>query len=294
MPPKSGFDLAIVDCATTADIGIALCKKLCKTMPVIMIDGSDDEICTTAALNSGADDYIARPVRQWELLARIKNVLRRSKTTETLHHRNLSVDPVRGVVYKNNEEIFPISPEKTKKVLLVNAKGFDGGFGKFIALMQGPQKGPVDIIKELLDQEGFQVEIYESPIDKIMKLPKEEMGAALGNVYAGKRPISELTSKYDLIINVADVGASVDQRLQWPPSKGTPDIPFYVNEIPTIFVSVQCPFHLADVPQVKTYINTYDSKDYTLKALVDKMMGRSEFKGVSPVDAFCGLGDTRY
>ena len=48
------------------------------------------------------------------------------------------------------------------------------------------------------------------------------------------------------------------------------------------------------VPQVKTYINTYDSKDYTLKALVDKMMGRSEFKGVSPVDAFCGLEDTKY
>ena len=106
MPPKSGFDLAIVDCAATAGIGIALCKKLCKTMPVIMIDGSDDESCTTAALNAGADDYIARPVRQWELLARIKNVLRRSKTTETLHHGNLSVDPVRGVVYKNNEEIF--------------------------------------------------------------------------------------------------------------------------------------------------------------------------------------------
>ena len=149
-------------------------------------------------------------------------------------------------------------------------------------------------MKELLEQEGFQVEIYESPVDKIMKLPKEEMGAAIGNIYAGKRPIAELTSKYDLIINLADVGASVDQRLQWPPSKGTPDIPFYVNEIPTIFISLQCPFHLADVPQVKTYINAYDSKEFNIKALVDKMMGRSEFKGVSSVDAFCGLKDTRY
>lgn len=195
---------------------------------------------------------------------------------------------------KNNEEIFPISPDKTKRVLLVKVKGFDGGFGKFLALMQGAQKGPVDIMKELLEKEGFQVEIYESPVDKIMKLPKEEMGAAIGNIYAGKRPIAELTSKYDLIINLADVGASVDQRLQWPPSKGTPDIPFYVNEIPTIFISLQCPFHLADVPQVKTYINAYDSKEFNIKALVDKMMGRSEFKGVSSVDAFCGLKDTRY
>ena len=38
---------------------------------------------------------------------------------------------------KNNEEIFPISPDKTKRVLLVKVKGFDGGFGKFLALMQG-------------------------------------------------------------------------------------------------------------------------------------------------------------
>ena len=195
---------------------------------------------------------------------------------------------------KNNESIFPISPNKTKRVLLVNAKGHDGGFGKFIALMSGPTKGPLDIMKELLENEGFEVEIYESPIEKIMKLPKEEMANALGSVYAGKRPISELTSKYDLIINIANVNASTDQRLQWPPSKGTPDIPFYINEIPTIFVSVQCPFHLADVPQVKTYINAYDSKEFNLKALVEKMMGRSEFKGVSSVDAFCGFEDTRY
>ena len=37
----------------------------------------------------------------------------------------------------------------------------------------------------------------------------------------------------------------------------------------------------------------YD-KEPTLRMLVDKMMGRSEFKGVSPVDAFCGIEDTRY
>ncbi|HFM7441346.1 TPA: beta-hexosaminidase, partial [Enterococcus faecium] len=82
------------------------------------------------------------------------------------------------------------------------------------------------------------------------------------------------------------------QRIVWPASKGTPDIPFYIHEIPTIFVSVQCPFHLADVPQVKTYINTYDGKQETLEILVDKLMGLSEFKGVSPIDAYCGLKDT--
>lgn len=127
-----------------------------------------------------------------------------------------------------------------------------------------------------------------------MKMPEEERKAALANVYAQKRPISELTENYDLIINLAVVNPNTDQRIQWPASKGTPDIPFYIREVPTIFVSLQSPFHLADVPQVQTYINAYDSKEFTMKALVDKMLGRSEFKGVSPVDAFCGFEDTKY
>ena len=125
-----------------------------------------------------------------------------------------------------------------------------------------------------------------------MELPKEEILMKLLDVYSQKRPIAELTGKYDLIINVANVGANTHQRIEWTMAKGTPDMPFYVHEIPTIFVSVLSPFHLADVPQVQTYINTYDSKDYTLKLLVEKMLGLSEFTGVSPVDAYCGLCDT--
>ena len=114
------------------------------------------------------------------------------------------------------------------------------------------------------------------------------------NVYAQKRPITDLTDNYDLIINIANSNSgAVVQRLVWPASKGTPDIPFYIYEVPTIFVSVQCPFHLADVPQVRTYINCYDAKKDTLECLVEKMMGKSQFKGVSPVDAYCGLIDTK-
>lgn len=195
---------------------------------------------------------------------------------------------------KNKEDIFPINPEKHKRVLLVDVKGSAGGFGALIALMGGGKKSPIEILKEELELQGFQVEIWESPMDKIMKLPKEEMMKGLTSVYSGKRPITTLTDNYDLIINIANVNPNTDQRIQWPLSKGTPDIPFYVNEVPTIFVSVKCPFHLADVPQVKTYINTYDDNEITLKSLVKKMVGQSEFTGVSPVDAFCGFLDTQY
>ena len=195
---------------------------------------------------------------------------------------------------KNKQDIFPISPEKQKRVLLVEVKGSEGGFGKLIALMNGNKKSTIQVTKEILEEKGFEVSIYESPMDKLMKLPPEEMLKAVMNVYASKRPISNLTDNYDLIINIANVAPGTIQRIQWPASKGTPDIPFYINEVPTVFVSVNCPFHLADVPQVKTYINAYDDKEVTIKSLVEKMMGNSDFIGVSPVDAFCGLEDTKY
>lgn len=191
---------------------------------------------------------------------------------------------------KDKQEIWPVTPKKYKRILLVDVKGHEGGFGALI----GSKEKAVDIMKELLEAEGFEVTIWESTEEKIMKLPPEERQKALANVYAQKRPIRDLTDHYDLIINIANVnhGGTV-QRPVWPASKGTPDIPFYVHEVPTIFVSVQCPFHLADVPQVKTYINTYDSRKVTLEVLVEKLTDKSEFKGVSPVDAYCGLLDTR-
>ncbi len=192
---------------------------------------------------------------------------------------------------KDKQDIWPVTPEKYKRVLLVNVKGSESAFGKLIS---GGKAKPVEILKELLEAKGFEVEIYESPMDKIFKLPEEEQMKSIMNAYAAKRPIKELTDKYDLIINVANVAmGDVVQRMVWNALKGTPDIPFYVHEIPTIFVSVNSPFHLADVPQVKTYINAYDGKKATLEALVEKMMGQSEFKGVDPVDAYCGLIDTR-
>ena len=66
-----------------------------------------------------------------------------------------------------------------------------------------------------------------------------------------------------------------------------------MESIPTVFISIENPYHLLDVPRVKTFINTYASTDTVLEALMDKLTGRSTFKGKSPVDAFCGMWDTR-
>ncbi|MEC0184829.1 glycoside hydrolase family 3 protein, partial [Paenibacillus peoriae] len=81
-------------------------------------------------------------------------------------------------------------------------------------------------------------------------------------------------------------------RIEWKQPMGA-NVPTFMTSIPTLFVSIENPYHLLDVPRVKTYINAYNSNDNVLQALIDKLMGRSEFKGTSPVDAFCGLWDAK-
>ena len=59
-------------------------------------------------------------------------------------------------------------------------------------------------------------------------------------------------------------------------------------------ISVNLPTMLADIPQVRTFINAYDSRPYTLDALVDALTTDPEaFHGNDSIDSFCGLWDTR-
>ena len=105
----------------------------------------------------------------------------------------------------------------------------------------------------------------------------------------------EVKNNYDLIVYSANMATKSNQtvvRIEWRQPMGA-DVPTYMHSVPTIFVSLENPYHLLDVPRVKTYINTYGSSDIILDALIDKLMGRSPFRGVSPVDAFCGKWDTR-
>lgn len=56
-------------------------------------------------------------------------------------------------------------------------------------------------------------------------------------------------------------------------------MPWYVYEIPTILASTVAPNLLPDMPQVKTYINAYNDRDFNLDILLDKVEGKSEPKG---------------
>lgn len=74
----------------------------------------------------------------------------------------------------------------------------------------------------------------------------------------------------DLVITLCDVSSG---RPSFGLSKGGGEIPWYVFELPVVVIGCGQPTMLADVPQARTYINTYDAKPATFDALVDDLMG---------------------
>lgn len=184
----------------------------------------------------------------------------------------------------------PISPEKYRRVLIVPIEGAPNP----MAVLGGGAGHPADSFAELMRERGYDASVYESLKRKAEGKGPEELAKLVMSAYEGKAPISGLTDNYDLVISVAKVDGLMQpiERVYWPSTKGTNDIPWYVHEIPTIFVSFACPNHLPDVPQVKTFVNAYDDKDFTQVAVLDKLEGKSEFTGVSPIDAFGGLPDS--
>lgn len=174
---------------------------------------------------------------------------------------------------KGKEDIFPLDVNKYRRVLLYpivsgeNALGYDGG-------------GDIaDELKVALEKEGFAVDVYEPSAGTEGMLHRYD----------------ELKEKYDLLLYVANMVTKSNQtvvRIEWAQPMGA-NCPIYMNVIPTVFVSFANPYHLIDAPRVKTYINAYKFKAENVQAVIDKMLGRSEFKGIDPVDSFCGMWDTK-
>ncbi len=79
------FDALILDVSLPDGDGRDLCAELRRQglrMPIIMLTGSDDEADVVRGLDSGANDYIAKPFRLGELLARLRAQLRIFENSE--------------------------------------------------------------------------------------------------------------------------------------------------------------------------------------------------------------------
>ena len=76
------FDLVVLDLMLPGDDGLTLCRNLRakSDMPVVMLTARGDETDRIVGLEMGADDYLPKPFSARELLARIKVILRRTRS----------------------------------------------------------------------------------------------------------------------------------------------------------------------------------------------------------------------
>jgi len=127
------FDIVLLDVMMPAMNGIDVCRKIRLTSdtPVIMVSARTEEINTVIGLEVGADDYITKPYRVRELVARMRTVQRRHRQTKQTEDQNnpnhitvgeITVDPQRHEVRVRGEKVdFPLKEFQLLKHLMTNA-----------------------------------------------------------------------------------------------------------------------------------------------------------------------------
>lgn len=124
-------DLILLDIMLPEEDGISILKKIRhedKEMYVIMMTAKDSEIDKVTGLDSGADDYIAKPFGITELVSRVRAVLRRGRKNRISEEKTYTIgelfaDIERRIVQVNKEEILLSYKEYGLLFALLEANG---------------------------------------------------------------------------------------------------------------------------------------------------------------------------
>ncbi len=126
---EQGVDLCIFDLSLPDGSGYELCKQA-RTMwdlPVIILTACDEEVNVVMGLNMGADDYITKPFRIRELMARIQTVMRRYRKENTSKNivelGNIRIHTLDAKVYKNGQEVSLTALEYRLLLTFANHEG---------------------------------------------------------------------------------------------------------------------------------------------------------------------------
>lgn len=156
---------------------------------------------------------------------------------------------------KNTKAELPISPKTHKRLRLHTLYGEMGG-------IHGNTNASEKIIIEELEKAGYEVTLIDGTT-------------------RDKGKVEHYHRDYDAAFVFADISgyaAENNYRIRWKCPMSN-DIPWYVWELPTVFISLNYTTHLTDVPMVKTYINAYSNTREVIRQTIAKIAGESEFKG---------------
>jgi len=126
-------DLVLLDVMLPKISGIDVCRQLRKKsqVPIIMVTAKGAEIDTVVGLEVGADDYITKPYRMRELVARMRAVLRRSSDdsnnssdldSSAMEVGTIALDPEQHRVLVHGQEVtMPLKEFELLHILMANA-----------------------------------------------------------------------------------------------------------------------------------------------------------------------------
>ena len=104
---NGGIDLLVLDLGLPGMDGLEVCRRLRsagRELPVLMLTARADEVDFVVGLDAGADDYVAKPFRLAELMARIRALLRR-RAPDTVEANGVRMDLGARMVTVDGQEI---------------------------------------------------------------------------------------------------------------------------------------------------------------------------------------------
>ena len=122
------FDFCILDINLPDGNGYEVCKAIKKNpeIPVIFLTAYDDEVNVVMGLDYGADDYITKPFRIRELMARIKTVMRRYSSAGgegLIKIGNITINTKQAKVLKDGVDVELTAVEYKLLLILLNNRG---------------------------------------------------------------------------------------------------------------------------------------------------------------------------
>jgi DNA-binding response OmpR family regulator len=109
-----GVELVVLDVGLPGIDGVEVCRQIRRTapdLPVLMLTARSEELDAVLGLDAGADDYITKPFRLAELLARVRTNLRSAPDTGDLVEGRVRIDPAARQVWLDGSEL-SLSPKE--------------------------------------------------------------------------------------------------------------------------------------------------------------------------------------
>ena len=185
---------------------------------------------------------------------------------------------------KDTAHNLPITPETHRRIRLY---GISGGSD----FTRADPLAYLDTVKDELEKAGFEVHVFRTAAQREAA---GETGVDFMSVIS-EEATGDYADKYDaafIFANVKGFAQEAAIRIKWSAPMAA-EIPWYVTEVPTVFVSLNQPNHLIDVPMVKTAIHAHAGTREAIRAAIEKIQGKSDFQGTFNDNVFCDSFDTR-